>query len=50
MLQGYCALPVVRRNSIGCQTPKSGDIMRCVNVVDSLGFPQVYMDNQKHLY
>ena len=32
------------------QSPKSGDITRCVNVVDSLEFPQeVCMDNQKHL-
>ena len=27
--------------------PKSGDITRCVNVVDNLGFPPVRMDNQQ---
>ena len=25
-------------------SPKSGDITRCVNVVDNLGFPQVCVD------
>ncbi len=29
------------------RTPKSGDITRCVNVVDNLGFPPVRMDNQQ---
>ena len=31
--------------------PRSGgdDITRCVNIVDSLGFPQICMDNQKQL-
>ena len=28
--------------------PKSGDITRCVNVVDYLGFPPVCVDNQQH--
>ena len=28
------------------QPPKSGDVTRCVNVVNNLGFPQVCMDNQ----
>jgi hypothetical protein len=28
-------------------TPKSGDITRCVNVVDNLGFPPVRLDNQQ---
>ena len=27
-------------------SPKSGNVTRCVNVVDNLGFPQVCMDNQ----
>ena len=27
--------------------PKSGDITRCVDVVDNLGFPPVRMDNQQ---
>ena len=27
--------------------PKSGDITRCVDVVDNLGFPPVSMDNQQ---
>ena len=25
-------------------SPKSGDVTRCVNVLDNLGFPQVSMD------
>ena len=28
-------------------SPKSGDITRCVNVVDNLGFPPVRLDNQQ---
>ena len=40
-LSVLCARPC---RSLRRRSPKSGDITRCVNDVDSLGFPQVCVD------
>ena len=42
-----CDNPLRKYNTnakVEMRSPKSGDITRCVNVVDNLGFPQLCMD------